>query len=302
MGSSRLPGKVLADVAGRPLLGLMLERLVPLAFDASVSVVVATSDAPGDDPVAAVASAAGFPVVRGSETDVLGRFVTALDAHPADDVIRLTADCPLIDPVVVRDVLAHHRAADADYTSNTLVRTFPDGMDVEVVTADVLRAVAAATVHQGEREHVTPSVYRRPSTYLLAQHTCAEQAGAERWTIDRADDLDWLRATVARIDGVQGASWLTILRQVGRHAPVTDLHLQPVCLADPTERAPYERRWQIRQGAAAAGSASVLVDEGIGWLTVSAPLHRGDEIEALVREALKADLQVQDLRVGPREA
>ena len=111
MGSTRLPGKVLADLGGRPLLRFLLDRLSDLDVD---HLVVATSDLPGDDAVADVAAAAGVEVVRGSERDVLARFVAALDEHPADTVVRLTADCPLVDPAIVRAALDLHRTSGAD--------------------------------------------------------------------------------------------------------------------------------------------------------------------------------------------
>jgi spore coat polysaccharide biosynthesis protein SpsF len=148
-GSTRLPGKVLADLGGEPLLAFMLRRLRPIAVD---RLVVATSDDRRDDAVAAVAERAGVAVVRGPEDDVLARFAIALDAHPADTVVRLTADCPLVDPDVVDEALALHRRSGAAYTSNTLIRTFPDGLDVEVVSADALTDAAShATARRTRR-------------------------------------------------------------------------------------------------------------------------------------------------------
>src|SRR3954470_8407931 len=135
-GSTRLPGKVLADLGGRPMLRFLLDRLAPLGVD---DIVVATSTEERDDAVADLALAAGRPVVRGSEQDVLDRFVAALDTFPARHVVRITADCPLSDPKLIDAVVARHRETRADYTTNTLPRTFPKGLDVEVVSADALR-------------------------------------------------------------------------------------------------------------------------------------------------------------------
>ena len=149
MGSTRLPGKVLADLGGRPMLAFMLARVAPLVGRGVEEVVVATSDGAIDEPVAEVARAAGVAAVRGSEHDVLGRYLLALEDHPADTVVRLTADCPLTDPALVSEVLALHRRAGADYTSNTLIRTFPDGLDVEVMAAAALRTAAAEARRPG---------------------------------------------------------------------------------------------------------------------------------------------------------
>src|SRR3954451_17117757 len=177
-GSTRLPGKVLADVAGRPMLRLMLDRLTPLR-STGLTVIVATSELGQDDPVAELATEADVPVVRGDEADVLGRFLLALDRYPTDTVVRLTADCPLLDPALVLLALDAHQAAGAGYTSNTLVRTFPDGMDVEVIAASVLRAADREATSSGEREHVTPFAYVHTSQFGLAQFTGLERLGRE---------------------------------------------------------------------------------------------------------------------------
>ena len=212
MGSTRLPGKVLANLGGRPALALMLGRLAGVAVD---RLVVATSDLPADDTIEQVASERDVAVVRGPHHDVLARFVVALDTYPATDVIRLTADCPLADPAVIGATLDLHRREGVDYTSNTLVRTFPDGLDVEVVTAAALREADAEATDPYEREHVTPFVYRRPDRYRLASFEDSEDFSAERWTLDTAADLEWLRATVAKLDDPVTASWREVLAAVG---------------------------------------------------------------------------------------
>ena len=166
-GSTRLPGKVLQDLGGRPLLRFMLDRLADLRVD---DVVIATSTLDRDDAVVEIAFDAGRQVVRGSELDVLDRFAGALLTHPADHVVRLTADCPLADPVLVESVLARHLDRGADYTSNVFPRTFPRGLDCEVMTADALRAADAEAIDPAEREHVTPFLYRRPERFALGKH------------------------------------------------------------------------------------------------------------------------------------
>src|SRR4249919_2185599 len=124
MGSTRLPGKVLADLGGRPLLGLQLDRLAALA---DARVMVATSSLNRDDPIVALAAERGVSTVRGPEDDVLRRFAMALGAQPADEVVRLTADCPLTDPRLVDAARALLRSTGADYAGNAPIRTFPDG-------------------------------------------------------------------------------------------------------------------------------------------------------------------------------
>lgn len=225
MGSSRLPGKVLAPLHGRPMLRFMLDRLAPLGF---THLVVATSIEAVDDVVAVTAEAAGAVVVRGSEQDVLDRMRSAVVTYPADTVVRLTGDCPLIDPDVVAAAIALHRETEADYTCNVLPRTFPKGLDVEVMSASALLAAAAEATDPPEREHVTPFLYRRPERFRLANLWCPEDLGEERWTVDTQEDLDFVREVVGQTDS-RFLGWQEILGQIGRRrrpAPGA-IHLRP---------------------------------------------------------------------------
>ena len=302
MGSTRLPGKVLADVGGRPILALMLARLRPLA-DHGLAVVLATSDLAQDDPVAELAAATGAAVVRGSESDVLSRFVMALQDHPAAHIVRLTADCPLVDPDVVLAALELHQTAEADYTSNTLVRTFPDGLDVEVVRAAALHD-AAREADDAEREHVTPFVYRRPRRYHLAQLAGPENLGRERWTVDRAEDLEVIREAVAAVDDPVAATWKELWHALGTRAPA--IHGAVVAVPGPVvqhERGqPYRRAWRLTDRTGdPIGTATVSVDDGIGSVSLdlapdSDPSTATAAIDA-VRGWLSADLQIRELQV-----
>ena len=196
-GSTRLPGKVLADLGGRPV----LEWVVRAARAATriEEVIVATSTLAGDDAVAELADSLGVRVVRGSEDDVLARFIAALDAHPADAVIRLTADCPLLDPTLIDAVAGAWAAAPShDYVSTVLVRSLPRGLDVELVTAQALRAVdRMATGH--DRVHVTSGVYADPTAYRLLGLCVTPAADDLRVTLDTPEDLVLLRALVAEL-------------------------------------------------------------------------------------------------------
>lgn len=194
MSSSRLPGKVLAEVAGAPMILRQIERLKRARrLD---RIVVATSTEAGDDVLADTLVEAGVAVFRGALDDVLGRFIGAMDAFgPAATVVRLTADCPLADPGVIDATVACFERADADYASNTgEPRTFPKGLDVEVFRAAALREAAAETADPYDREHVTPFIYRRPERYALAFHAQPTIEGDIRWTVDRPDDLEFVRA------------------------------------------------------------------------------------------------------------
>lgn len=332
MGSSRLPGKVLADLGGRPLLAFMLDRLAPLPMD----VVVATSDLAQDDPVARVAERAGAAVVRGSEKDVLARYALVLDRYHPDAIVRLTADCPLVDPALVEQALAVHVGTGAAYVSNTLVRTFPDGLDVEVVTTAALRAAATEAVDPAEREHVTPFVYRRPGRFSLRSFRTDELAGEERWTVDTAADLDFVRATVERLGGAGPWDWRAVLDVTGRRCPPPaqgELRLRPaqrrdseLLLAwrdDPdavrfsrsgravppaVHRAWFEARiddpstriWVGEVDGAAAGQVRVDVEDATGLVSIAvARGARGGGVAGSLLRGLEtelgADLQVTRL-------
>jgi spore coat polysaccharide biosynthesis protein SpsF len=296
-GSSRFPGKVLAEVAGQTMLGFMLDRITSLADDPDTEVVVATSESDADDEVARIATSKGLAAVRGSEQDVLSRFQQALDEHPAEVVVRLTADCPLTDPAVIRAALDLHRATGADYTSNTLARTFPDGLDVEVMTSAALRWAGDHTAPTGEREHVTPPLYRHPRRFQIAQLVDDAQAGDERWTVDRPDDLGIIRTAVSVAQHPVTSSWTDLLDQLGRRT--TDLHVaaRPIPAEAHRPGQPYHRRWEVEDASGPAGHALVVVDDGgVSTLQIDGP--RADIVDVAVRDRLQADLQVTKLTMG----
>ena len=212
MSSSRLPGKVAADIGGRPMLARQLERLARCwRID---RLVVATSTEPDDDAVAHIAAEAGLGVHRGPLADVLARFAGAANAFgPADHVVRLTADCPLADPAIIDACIALHLKLRADYTSNAIARTFPDGLDVEVMTGATLAAAAAEASDPMDCEHVTRFIYRRPSRFVMGALTQELDQSAMRWTVDTADDLAMVRAVFAALPaGFTSADVLAFLR------------------------------------------------------------------------------------------
>lgn len=192
MTSTRLPGKVLAPLAGEPMILRQLERIARAAtLD---EIIVATSTDASDDELVAIVEAAGHRVVRGSLDDVLARFVAAMDATHPNVVVRLTADCPLASPLVIDKVVNAFHASGADYVSNTMTPTYPDGLDVEVVKASVLREVAAEATDPHEREHVTLGVYRREDRYRIANVANDVDLSSMRWTVDTPDDYAFASA------------------------------------------------------------------------------------------------------------
>lgn len=195
MSSSRLPGKVLEDLGGATVLARVLGRLA--RCEELEEVVVATSDHPSDD---AVSEAAEVPVVRGPLDDVLERYRQAVAAHPCDAVVRITADCPLIDPAVVDEVVRRWREGDEAYVANIIEpRTFPKGMDTEVISRAALVEAAAEATDAYDREHVTPFIRDRPDRFPQAAVTRSPPLGDVRITLDTKEDLRTLRRLVAQV-------------------------------------------------------------------------------------------------------
>lgn len=212
MTSSRLPGKVLMDICGRPALQRMLERV--LRARRIDQVVVATTVNATDDPVVELCDSLAVKTFRGDEQNVLGRFLAAADENGAESVVRLTADCPMIDPELIDEIVTAYEVGEADYVSNCNVRTYPDGLDVEVFTMDALREADRSVEQPFPREHVTPYIRGSHPQYGAGdfhreQVTFMTDLGHLRWTLDTAEDMERIRALVCNLP--EEYSWLDAL-------------------------------------------------------------------------------------------
>lgn len=218
MGSTRLPGKSMAEVGGRPLVLLVVERLRRARrLD---EVLVATSTEPEDTPLANAMEAASVRVHRGSADDVLSRLTAAAGGYDGP-VVRVTADCPFVAPEVVdAAVELFHATDDCAYASNVEPRTYPDGLDVEVIARWALREADAAATDPADREHVTTFVRRDPRRFPRVVLRQPEHSLAElRWTVDYAEDLEFARAVAERLgDALLDASMDDVLAAV-RQSP-----------------------------------------------------------------------------------
>lgn len=198
--SRRLPQKVLRPVLGKAMILRQLERISRARL--LTHVVVATSTEASDDGLAQLLQEKNFRCHRGSLEHVLDRFLQAarsLGVRP-DHVVRLTADCPLTDPEIIDEVIRAHLESGADYTSNTLKPTFPDGLDAEVMTWETLLANHAEAQTAFQREHVTPYVYQTPGRFRLHSHLRAgTDLSALRWTVDEAKDLEFIEKVYAEL-------------------------------------------------------------------------------------------------------
>lgn len=197
--SSRFPGKVLADVEGVPLLARLLRRLLRSAECHRFA--VATSTSADDDAVAAIADAEGVEVVRGPLDDVLERYRLAADMLGASTIVRVTGDCPLLDPALVDEVVRRFREAGADYASNVHPPTFPDGLDVEVLSRGALERAAREARRPSEREHVTLYIAEHPDAFTQATVAGEPDRSEMRWTVDYPDDLKFVRAVFGMFRG-----------------------------------------------------------------------------------------------------
>ncbi len=194
MGSSRLPGKVLLDLAGEPVLVRCVNRTRRArTLD---DVVVATTVQPADEAIVRLCAERGWPCFRGSEEDVLDRYYRAAMAYRVDVVVRITSDCPLIEPEIVDRVVQEflERQPDVDYACNVLPRrTFPRGLDTEVIRFDALERAWREDDNPIWREHVTPYIQRNPSLFRIHGIVNEVDYSPMRWTVDTPEDLAFVR-------------------------------------------------------------------------------------------------------------
>lgn len=223
MGSTRLPGKVLVDLAGEPVLSRVVTRSQRAArIDETV---VATTTEPADEPIVELCATGNWPWFRGSEDDVLDRYYQGAKERGADVVVRITSDCPLIDPSVVDDVVNElFEKAPVDYTSNTLApRTFPRGLDVEAMTFNTLERAWHEDTDLRSREHVTPYIYRHPGTFRLTGVFSAVDYSWMRWTVDTSRDLAFVRRIYDHF-GHDRFSWQDVLAVLESHPEWLELN------------------------------------------------------------------------------
>jgi glutamate-1-semialdehyde 2,1-aminomutase/spore coat polysaccharide biosynthesis protein SpsF len=195
MGSSRLPGKTMADIEGHPMLWHVVQRVKRAALVNEI--VVATSELLTDDPIARFCEQEDIRCFRGSENDVLDRYYQAARAESADVVVRVTGDCPLIDPSVIDKVVECFLTGEYDYASNTLVRTYPDGLDAEVFSFQALEEAWKQATRPSDREHVTPYLHSPRFRTFGVENDVALPRKKHRWTVDEIADLEFVRGVYA---------------------------------------------------------------------------------------------------------
>lgn len=211
MGSSRLPGKILLDLAGEPMLVRVVNRVC--RAQTVDEVVIATTTEPADQAIAVLCADRGWPCFRGSEEDVLDRYYQAARAHGAEVVVRITSDCPLIEPEVIDRIVGEYldRRPTVQYASNFLPRrTFPRGLDVEILGSDLLQWLWQQDQNPASREHVTEYVCQHHEQFNI--HCVVNEAdlSALRWTVDTSEDFELIRRIYQHFRN-DGFSWAEVL-------------------------------------------------------------------------------------------
>ena len=214
MSSSRLPGKVMQDLAGKPILQHVLERC--RRIENAQVVVCAIADEPTNAPLIATARASGVEVFVGPVHDVLERYRGAAHSVAATEIVRVTSDCPLIDPEICGAVIRKRAGDNADYASNLTPRSYPKGLDCEVFSLELLDRAARAATETFDREHVTQWMLRAADVKRSNVSSGDVSLASYRWTLDYPADLEFMRRLVDLIP-VETASFADILATVREH-------------------------------------------------------------------------------------
>jgi len=201
IGSTRLPGKVLLDINGVPMIKRQIDRI--LESKEINGLVVLIPDSAENDSLALVLKKFGVEIFRGSEDDVLQRFVDASKTFMSHNIIRITADCPLIMPDILDDMVRVFSEKNPDYLSNTLIETYPDGLDIEIFSTASLRKLLSLNLGVLEREHVTLGIYTRPHMFTLENFKSAIDLSRQRWTVDYPDDFEFVKGVFEHYRGME---------------------------------------------------------------------------------------------------
>lgn len=223
MGSTRLPGKVMLDLLGEPVLVRDVNRLRRSKM--LDEIVIATTNLPADDQIVSLCKERGWKYSRGDENDVLDRYYQAARSCNADTIVRVTSDCPMIDPEVVdRVIRVFLDLPGIDYVSNTLPpRTFPRGLDTEVMTFEALERAWTEDEDPKLREHVTPYIYRNPEKFQTRSVLNERDLSSHRWTLDTPEDLAFIRVVYEHFEN-DDFTWVDVLEYLDEHPEIVGIN------------------------------------------------------------------------------
>jgi spore coat polysaccharide biosynthesis protein SpsF len=222
MGSTRLPGKVLEDIEGDTMLARVVHRLRRTRLINEL--LVATTEHPADDAIVQESRRCSVAAFRGSEDDVLDRYFHAAEFSRAEVIVRITSDCPLIDPEITDKTVRAFLDRGPDYASNVVQRTYPRGLDTEVMTRDALECAWREARQAYEREHVTPYIYEHPKQFKILSVTGDTDYSQHRWTVDMPQDLELVRAIYSRLSGQGKFGWRDVLGLLEREPELVKIN------------------------------------------------------------------------------
>jgi len=222
MGSTRLLGKVIMDIGGKTMLARVVERTQRAKL--LDKILVATTFNSRDNPIVVECKRLDVSLSRGSEEDVLDRYYQAAKIHGAEAVVRVTSDCPFIDPDVIDKVVQAFLNQKPDYASNTIHRTYPRGLDIEVMTMDSLARAWREAAESHQRVHVTPYIYQNPDKFRIIAVNSGVDYSHHRWTVDTQEDLDFVRAVYTRFGNNDKFNWRDVLALLAQEPSLVDIN------------------------------------------------------------------------------
>jgi spore coat polysaccharide biosynthesis protein SpsF len=222
IGSSRLPGKVLKDLGGATVLARVVHRLRRAALAGEI--VIATTHDRADDVIVEECQRLSVASFRGEEKDVLDRYYRAARSFGADAIVRITSDCPLIEPETTDKVIRAFLDRRPDYASNALDRTYPRGLDTEIMTVETLDRTWAEARAPYQRSHVTAYIYENPDKFDIVRVTGDANYSDYRWTLDTPEDLEFIRAVYERMGNDPDFYWRDVLALLEREPELVELN------------------------------------------------------------------------------
>jgi spore coat polysaccharide biosynthesis protein SpsF len=222
MSSTRLPGKVLMDLGGETVLARVVRRLRRATLIEEI--VVATTSSVADQAIVRECQRLSVGVFRGEENDVLDRYYHAAQWTDADGIVRITSDCPLIDPEITDQTIRSFLERRPDYAGNALQRTYPRGLDTEVMTWEALASAWREARLSYQRAHVTPYIYENPDRFDILPVKGAADYSSHRWTLDREEDLAFIRAVYDRLGNDDSFSWCDVLALLEQEPELVELN------------------------------------------------------------------------------